>query len=95
MGAGVTRSVPVNPYSPMSGAIWGTARAVALSCSGQGSHQLVYMIPQLCSALDKFSGYGRPSPHLVMGLFIFALNLASSNHELGIGGPGIAIEIPC
>ena len=28
-----------------------------------------------------------------MGFFIFTLNLASSNHQLGIGGPGIAIKI--
>ena len=41
----------------LSGAIWGTGRAVGLSFSGQGSHQLGYMTPQLCSALDRFSGH--------------------------------------
>ena len=61
MGPGVARSVPVHPSPPMaslSGAIWGTGRAVVLSCSGQGSHLLVYLIPQICSALYRFSGHG-------------------------------------
>ena len=42
----------------LSGDIWGTGKAVALSCSGQGSHQFGYLIPQLCSALYRFSGHG-------------------------------------
>ena len=96
VGAGVTRSVPVCLSSPMaspSGAIWGTGGAVALSCSCHGSHQLGYLIPQLCSALNRFSGHGWPSPYHATGFFIFTLHFASSNHELGISGPRIAIEI--
>ena len=41
------RSFPVCPSPPMAslcGAIWGTARAVVLSCSGQGGHQLGYLV---------------------------------------------------
>ena len=74
MGDGATRSVPVCPSCPMaslSGPIWGTVGAVALSCSGQGNHQLGYLIPQLCSALYSFSAHDWPSPYLVTGFFIF------------------------
>ena len=48
MGVGASRSVPVHPSSPtafLSGAFWSTSRAVSLSCSGQGSHQLGYLVP--------------------------------------------------
>ena len=74
VGAGVTRSVPVHLSSSMaslSGAVWDTGRAVALSCSGQGSHQLGYLIPKLCSALDRFSGLGWPKPLPCHGLLHF------------------------
>ena len=94
--AGTARSAPVHlspPMASLSGDIWGTGRAVALSCCGQCSHQLGYLVPKLCSVLYRFSGHGWPSPYLVTGFFIFTLCLANSNHQLGIGGPRLAIEI--
>ena len=96
MGVGATRSVPVCLSSPMvslSGIIWSIARALALSCSGQGSHKFGYLVSQLCSALDRFSGHCSLAPHLVVGFFIITLHLVGSNHELGIGGPRIAVEV--
>ena len=61
VGAGAARSVPVHLSFCHSlsvwGYCWGTSRDTALSCSGQGSHQLGYLIPQLCSALNRFSGH--------------------------------------
>ena len=56
MGARVARSAPVHlspPMASLSVAIWGAGRAVALSCSGQGSHQFGNLVPQFCSALFR------------------------------------------
>ena len=92
----MTRGVPVHPSSPtasVSGAIWSTARAVSLSCSGQGSHQPGYLVSQHSSTLNRFSGHCLPSPHLVLGFLLFALCFVGSEHELGIGGPRIAVEV--
>ena len=96
MGAGAARSVPVHLSPPMpslSRVIWGAGGAVALLSPCQGSHQSVNLVSQLCSALYRICGHGCPSPYLVTGFLIFAPCLASSNHQLGIGGPGTAIEI--
>ena len=96
MGVGASRNVPVYPSSPLaslSGAIWSTARAVALACSGQGSHQLGYLVSKLCSTLNRFSSHCWPSPHLVSGFFVFVLCLVGCNHKLGIGGPRITVEV--
>ena len=60
MGVGVSRSLPVHlstPTASLSGGIWSTARAVALSCSGQGSHQLGYLVTQLGRTFDSLSGH--------------------------------------
>ena len=97
MGAGVARSAPVYPSPPtlsLSGAIWGAGGAVALSCSGQGGHQFGNLVPQFHSALYRVCGHSRPSPYLIMGFFILTLCLVGSNHQLGISGPGVAIEVP-
>ena len=84
-------SVP--PTASLSWSILGAGWAVALSCSGQGSHQLGYLVPQLCSALHVLCGHDRPGPYLVMAFFILTLYLVSSDHQLGICGPRVAIEI--
>ena len=97
MRAGVARSAPVCPSPPMdslSGAIWGAEGAVALPCSGQGSHQFGNLVPQFHSTLYRVRGHSRPSPYLITGFFILTLCPAGSNHQLGISGPGVAIEVP-
>ena len=48
MRVGASRSVPIHPYSPtasLSGAIWSTAMAVVLSCSGQAAISLAIWFP--------------------------------------------------
>ena len=90
MVAGVAKSAPVHlspPMASLSGAIWGIGGAVALFCSGQGSHQFGNLVPQFCSALYRICGHSWPRPYLVTGLFILTLCLVSSNHQLGISGP--------
>ena len=97
MGAGVARSTPVHlspPMASLSGAIWGTGEAVALSCSGQDGHQFGNLVSQLCSTLYRVCGHGRPSPYFITGFLILTFHLVGSNHQLGISGPGVAIEIP-
>ena len=85
-------SVPSNGLSA-----WGCLGHWLGGCPAQplykGSHQSGHLVSQLCSSLYRFCGHGWLSPYLVMGFFIFTLCLVSSNHQLGIGGPGIAIEI--
>ena len=75
-------------------AIWGTCRAVALSCSSQGSHQFGNLVHQFCSTLYRICGHGRPSPYLITGFFILTFYFVGSNHQLGISDPGVTIEIP-
>ena len=83
-----------SPMASLSGAIWGTGGAVTLPCSCQDSHQLGYLdSPALVVHSTGPVVTGCPSPYLVMGFFVFALCFASSDHELGISGPRIAIEI--
>ena len=44
----MARSPPVHlslPTASLSGAIWGVGEAVALSSSGQGSHQFGNLVP--------------------------------------------------
>ena len=96
MGAGAARSVSVHqspPIASQSGAIWCTAGAVALSCSGQGSHQFANLVSKFHSAFHRVCGHSRPSPYLIMGFFNLTLCLVGSNHQLGISGPGAAIEV--
>ena len=96
MGAGTVRSAPVclsPPTAPLSGAILGTGRAVTLPCFGQGGHQFVNLVPQFCSILYRFCGHGRHSPYLITGFLILFLYFLGSNHQLGMSGPGVAIEI--
>ena len=81
------------PMASLSGAIWGAGWAVALTCLCQGGHQFGNLLPQSHSALYRFCGHGRPSPYLIMGFFILTLCLVSSNHQLGMSGPGVAIKI--
>ena len=66
-----------------------------LPCSSlvRAAINLAIWFPNSFSALYRFCGHDWPSPYLVMGFFIFTLCLASSDHQLGIGGPGIAIVI--
>ena len=45
------------------------------------------------SSLYRLCSHGRPSTYLFRGFFIFTLCLVGSNHQLGISGPGIAINI--
>ena len=97
MGAGATRCAPVllfPPIASMSGAIWGTGWAVAMSCPSQGGHQFSNLLPPFCSALHRVCGHGRPNPYFITGFLILTLCLVGSNHQLGIGGPWVAIEIP-
>ena len=71
-------SVP--PMASLSGAIWGTDWAVALSCPGQGGHQFGNLVPQFCDTLPRVSGHGSPSPYFIMGFLILAFCLTGSNH---------------
>ena len=80
----MTRCVPVCPSSSMASmsvALWSAAGAVTLSCSCQGSHQPGYFVS--CS----------PSLHLVSGFFIFALHFVGSDHEQGVCGPRVGVEV--
>ena len=96
-GSWVARSAPVymSPsMASLSGAIWGTDWAVALSCSSQFSHPFGNLVSQFHSALCRVCGHSRPGPYFITGFFIFVFHLTGSNHQLGISGPGVAIEIP-
>ena len=96
MEAGAARSAPVHlspPTASLSGAIWGAGWAVALSFPCQGGHQFGNLVPLFCSILHRVCGHGSPSPHFIMGFLVLTFCLAGGNHQLGISGSGVTIEI--
>ena len=77
----------------MSGTIWSTAGAVTLPWSCQGSHQSGYLVSQLKGSFNRLGGHCCPNLHLVLGLFIFTLHFAGSDHKLGECSLWVAIEV--
>ena len=97
VGAWTDRSVPVHsssPTTPVPRAIGSTSRVTTLLCPGQSSHQPGYLVPQLFWARGHLCS-GSWS-HLDPFFCLFHLTLCSlhCDHQLGVGGLGIAIQIP-
>ena len=93
----MVRSASVHPSPTMaslSGAIWGPGWAIALSCPSQCDHEFGNLVPHFHSTLYRVCGHGTCSCYFIVGFLILAFCLMGSNSQLGISGPGDAIELP-